>query len=397
MILAWVLRDFAKPLMEKLPWLVYHGAHSSDSFYGQQAVYRVSMGNFLFFGLLALTMLGVKYKSDKRDQYLQHGGWFVKIALWIICNIVPFLFPAGFINSYGWVARVGSGLFLITQILMLLDFVVAWNDSWVDKEDDRFLWGLLGITGAAYVGSIALVSVLFYYFKPASGDGCSFNVAIICLTLFLGCLVTAVSMSPFAHNGSLFPAAVVTFYCTYLCYSSMISEPHDYICNGLGNRLDAASASTLAAGMFLALLSVVYSALRAGSNTALFGFGEASGSESGEAMESLMEAQEEESTSAGLDGEAEAKRTPGKGAEAGGAMEEFQPVTYNYSFFHLIFALASCYIAMLMTGWGTGAEERDLIDVGWVSVWVKIVTQWLTAGTYCWMLVAPSVLQDRTF
>ena len=26
------------------------------------------------------------------------------------------------------------------------------------------------------------------------------------------------------------------------------------------------------------------------------------------------------------------------------------PVTYNYSFFHLIFALASTYIAMLMTG-----------------------------------------------
>lgn len=49
-----------------------------------------------------------------------------------------------------------------------------------------------------------------------------------------------------AHNGSLFPAAVVTFYCTYLCYSSMISEPHDFVCNGLGNRLDAASASTLA-------------------------------------------------------------------------------------------------------------------------------------------------------
>lgn len=37
----------------------------------------------------------------------------------------------------GWVARVGSGLFLCAQILMLLDFVVAWNDSWVDKEDER--------------------------------------------------------------------------------------------------------------------------------------------------------------------------------------------------------------------------------------------------------------------
>lgn len=79
------------------------------------------------------------------------------------------------------------------------------------------------------------------------------------------------------------------------------------------------------------------------------------------------------------------------------AMEEFQPVTYNYSFFHLIFALASCYIAMLMTGWGTGAEERDLIDVGWASVWVKLCTQWLTAATYCWMLVAPSMLAERAF
>jgi len=401
MILAWVLRDFAKPLMEKLPWIVYHGSHSSDSFYGQQAVYRVSLGNFLFFGLLASTMLGVKYKGDKRDQYLQHGGWFVKIALWVICNFVPFLLPAGIINSYGWVARVGSGLFLCAQILMLLDFVVAWNDSWVDKEDERFLWGLLGITGAAYMGSAGLAGVLFYYFKPSSGGDCSFNVSIICLTLFLGCIVTAVSMSPFAHNGSLFPAAVVTFYCTYLCYSSMISEPHDFVCNGLGNRLDAASASTLAAGMFLALLSVVYSALRAGSNTALFAFGDAGGesSEAGEAMENLLESGEGGGlTSAGLDGEVGAsKPTAAAGNEGGAAMEEFQPVTYNYSFFHLIFALASCYIAMLMTGWGTGAEERDLIDVGWVSVWVKIITQWLTAATYCWMLVAPSLLSERSF
>lgn len=87
----------------------------------------------------------------------------------------------------------------------------------------------------------------------------------------------------------------------------------------------------------------------------------------------------------------------GSGKQEGAAMEEFQPVTYNYSFFHLIFALASCYIAMLMTGWGTGAEERDLIDVGWVSVWVKLVTQWATAATYCWILVAPTLLADREF
>ena len=93
----------------------------------------------------------------------------------------------------------------------------------------------------------------------------------------------------------------------------MISEPHNYVCNGLGNRLDAASASTLAAGMFLTLLSVVYSALRAGSNTALFGFDESNGSEPGETMESLLEAQTGELTSAGLDGEAADKSANKKG------------------------------------------------------------------------------------
>lgn len=62
---------------------------------------------------------------------------------------------------------------------------------------------------------------------------------------------------------------------------------------------------------------------------------------------------------------------------------------------------ASCgvgrYIAMLMTGWGVGAEEKDLLDVGWLSVWVKLVSQWLTAALYLWTLVAPALFPDRIF
>lgn len=69
--------------------------------------------------------------------------------------------------------------------------------------------------------------------------------------------------------------------------------------------------SNVQAGMFLALLSVVYSALRAGSNTALFAFGDAGGesSEAGEAMENLLESGEGGGlTSAGLDGEVGASK-----------------------------------------------------------------------------------------
>lgn len=50
---------------------------------------------------MALTMLGVRYKNDKRDLYLQHGGWFVKVGLWLLFNALPFFLPVGLVNSYG--------------------------------------------------------------------------------------------------------------------------------------------------------------------------------------------------------------------------------------------------------------------------------------------------------
>ena len=38
-----------------------------------------------------------------------------------------------------------------------------------------------------------------------------------------------------------------------------------------------------------------------------------------------------------------------------------------------------------------------LINVGWTSVWVKVVSQWVTVGLYCWTLVAPLLFPDRDF
>ena len=62
---------------------------------------------------------------------------------------------------------------------------------------------------------------------------------------------------------------------------------------------------------------------------------------------------QEEGTSAGLDGEVGMSRTARTADDAERAKQtadEFTPVTYNYAFFHFIFAVASMYLAMLMTG-----------------------------------------------
>jgi len=72
---------------------------------------------------------------------------------------------------------------------------------------------------------------------------------------------------------------------------------------------------------------------------------------------------------------------------------------YNYSFFHFTFAMAAMYLGMVLTNWQTISNEPDngkiVVDQGMFSVWVKIISSWLTVLIYVWSLIAPILLQNR--
>jgi hypothetical protein len=137
------------------------------------------------------------------------------------------------------------------------------------------------------------------------------------------------------------------------------------------------------------LLSVVYSAVRAGSSTTFLS--PPSSPREGSSRKPLLTKEDVEEGNEPEDDDEPIRR-------GGKRSSEPRPVTYVYSFFHLTFALASMYSAMLLTGWGNAnVEEKDIIDVGWPSVWVRMCTQWLTAALYVWSLVAPNIFPDRDF
>lgn len=58
----------------------------------------------------------------------------------------------------GWAARFGSALFLVIQMIILLDFTQSWNDAWVanGEEDPRWLYGLLALTVTAFLGVLGI-------------------------------------------------------------------------------------------------------------------------------------------------------------------------------------------------------------------------------------------------
>jgi hypothetical protein len=55
-------------------------------------------------------------------------------------------------------ARFGSGLFLIIQMIILLDFCQTWNDAWAEygEEDPRWLYLLLGITVTGFLATLGV-------------------------------------------------------------------------------------------------------------------------------------------------------------------------------------------------------------------------------------------------
>ncbi|KAH9715945.1 hypothetical protein WN944_022690 [Citrus x changshan-huyou] len=416
LIVSWILREVAAPLMEKLPWINHFHKTPSREWFETDAVLRVSLGNFLFFTILSILMVGVKNQKDPRDS-LHHGGWMMKIICWCLLVIFMFFLPNEIVSFYESISKFGSGLFLLVQVVLLLDFVHRWNDTWVGYDEQFWYVALLVVSLVCYVLTFGFSGLLFHWFTP-SGQDCGLNTFFIVMTLILAFIFAVVALHP-AVGGSILPASVISLYCMYLCYSGLSSEPRDYECNGLHRHSKAVSTGSLTLGLITTVLSVVYSAVRAGSSTTLLS--PPSSPRAGPEYSILclflvpfdLECfcmisgpdHEDEPSFLGLN------LTPRFPVVGGGKpllpmdkadeveeKEKAKPVTYSYAFFHIIFSLASMYSAMLLTGWSTSVgESGKLVDVGWPSVWVRILTGWATAALYMWSLVAPILFPDREF
>lgn len=111
-------------------------------------------------------MIGVKDQNDRRDSW-HHGGWTVKIVVWLLLLVLGFFMPDAvilvygmlwtehllsriwflvaliidmciFIISAGFISKFGAGLFLLVQVLILLDCTYSWNDAWVEKDEKKW-------------------------------------------------------------------------------------------------------------------------------------------------------------------------------------------------------------------------------------------------------------------
>jgi len=202
----------------------------------------------------------------------------------------------------------------------------------------------------------------------------------------------------------------LTFYCTYLVWSSISSEPNEWKCS----TLPSPGSTSLFVGVTISILALVYSALRVSSSD-LTG----KKAEKKRLMKEKMKGEDERKRLlkiANPDLKDEDIEPVEKDIETGTPLdnepseeskdkdENDDPVSYSYSYFHFTFFLAALYLTMLLTNWLLPTSTEDAnnntsisVDQGEVSVWVKIISSWLTCILYMWTLVAPIIFPDRDF
>jgi len=303
--------------------------------------------------------------------------------------LICFFIPNSFFDNTGfaWVARVVSMFFLILQILVLIDFAYVWNDDWVERAfpsdggDDNKNWLFMVLGSAFILFLVALVGIplLFSYY----GD-CTVGVVFSSLTLTGIVFFTGITLFRYqivGQEGAILPAGVVAAYCTYLCWSALESNPHNE-CKPFHTSEEHPAGVII--GMIVASASLMWTVLSASSG-----------------VEDLISGTHDPSDSDANRPFNEDSGGPLYQAVASNAEGDYDEDEDDWPedrlwIFHLTLFTASMYMAMLLTNWGsaTHAEGNEDGKVGTASMWVKILSQWLTMLIYVWSLIAPAILSE---
>ncbi|KIJ66713.1 hypothetical protein HYDPIDRAFT_174100 [Hydnomerulius pinastri MD-312] len=428
-LLAWLMKTpFAIRKIEQWSYDYIKMDCDEGKCYGVLAVHRVCFALALFHAILSVSLIGVKESRDKRAA-IQNGWWGPKVLLWLLLVAVTFFIPNGFFIFWGdYVCLIGATIFILLGLVLLVDFAHSWSETclenWEKSDSSFWQWILIGSTAAMYIATITLTGILYGYF---AGSGCTLNRFFISFNLVLCIIVTIMCVHPAVQESNprsgLAQSGMVAAYCTYLIVSAVSNHAHES-CNPL-NRTSKARTTTIVLGAVFTFLAIAYSTSRAATQSrALVGKGKRGGAvqlpidDSPQAEMGVVSTQPGRTESpryqallaaveAGAIPESalyEQEDDDDEDEDYGETKDDERSGTrYNYSWFHVIFAIGAMYVAMLLTDWNVvsteqgGVDSDEIVYIGRseTAMWMRVVSSWMCMLLYMWSLMAPVLMPDR--
>ncbi|XP_072531526.1 serine incorporator 2 [Salminus brasiliensis] len=375
----------------------FQGKVNCEIIVGYKSVYRMCFAMACFFFLFSFIMIRVRSSKDPRAS-IQNGFWFFKFLILVGITVGAFFIPDGMFNTvWYYFGVVGSFIFILIQLILLVDFTHNWNQTWVENaENGNRCWyaALLSFTVVLYVCAFAAM-VLFYVFYTQPDD-CTEHKVFISLNFIFCIIVSVVSVLPKVReaqpSSGLLQSSLISLYTMYLTWSAMSNNPNRK-CNPSLLRLVSNNPTTSdpsptiapgqvqwwdaqgIVGLVIFLFCTLYASIRSSNNSQ---------------VNKLMQTEESERLAADTEiaGEDGARRA---------VDNEEDGVTYSYSFFHFCLVLASLYIMMTLTNWYQPDTDYQVMQSTMPAVWVKISSSWLVLALYLWTLVAPLIFSNRDF
>lgn len=156
-----------------IPFVIDHNQLiNCESIIGYFAVYRVCFSLACFYFLFMLLMAYVRSSRDPRAS-IQNGFWFFKFLILLGICIGAFFIPqnAGFEEVLMYFGIIGGFLFILIQLILIIDFAHSWNESWVEKfenGDKEYYYGLFIFTGIFYILALAIAILGYIYYASVS-------------------------------------------------------------------------------------------------------------------------------------------------------------------------------------------------------------------------------------
>ncbi|KAM9340161.1 serine incorporator 2 [Symphorus nematophorus] len=371
-----------------------------DIMVGYKSVYRMCFAMACFFFLFSIIMIRVRSSKDPRAA-IQNGFWFFKFLVLVGITVGAFFIPDGeFTTVWYYFGVIGSFMFIIIQLILLVDFAHSWTQSWLQnaEEGNSKCWfaALLSVTVLNY--ALAFTAIVLFYLFYTRPDDCTEHKVFISLNLLFCIAVSIVSILPKVQeaqpSSGLLQASLISLYTMYLTWSAMSNNPNRQ-CNPsllslvqpTPTQAPGPAPPTPApgnvqwwdaqgiVGLTIFLFCTLYASIRSSNNAQV---NKLMQTEEGQGLTAAAETSSEDGLHRAVDNEEDG-------------------VTYSYSFFHFSLFLASLYIMMTLTNWYKPDTDYQVMQSTMPAVWVKICSSWLGLALYLWTLVAPLVLPDRDF
>uniref|UniRef100_A0A8B9HLT7 Serine incorporator 5 n=1 Tax=Astyanax mexicanus TaxID=7994 RepID=A0A8B9HLT7_ASTMX len=343
---------------------------------GYSAVYKVCFGMACFFFFFCVFTIRVKTSRGCRAA-VHNGFWFIKFLALLACCAGGFFIPGEeqFLEVWRYVGAAGGFLFLLIQLMLLVQFAHRWNQNWTSGVEYNKLWYAALAFVTLVLFSVAVGAMVFMAMFYTHAEACFLNKIFLGVNSSLCIVISLLAISPciqtFQPTSGLLQPAIISVYVMYLTFSALASKPIEMVEQdgknvtvcvfpfNSGSESDSKIVKGVGTAILFGCLHLLLNVLSA----------------------CFSDDYDDEKTAGGQNV----------------IYDEGEGTIYSYWYFHFVFFLGSLYVMMTATNWFhyDNAKIERLLEGSWSVFWIKMVSCWVCLFLYMWTLVAPMLFPKR--